>query len=97
MSFYEAVLRPLLFRLEAERAHELALRWLAVTPPALLRALFRPAPGQSPRKVFGVDFPNPIGLAAGMDKAAEALSAWPALGFGFVEAGTVTALPQPGN
>lgn len=69
---------------------------LKLTPPALLRAVFSLAV-PLPVKVFGLTFPNPVGLAAGMDKNAEALCAWEALGFGFVEAGTVTALAQPGN
>ena len=51
----------------------------------------------SPRQVFGVTFPSAVGLAAGMDKDGVALKAWPALGFGFTEVGTVTALAQPGN
>lgn len=55
------------------------------------------APAQKPVRLFGVMFPNPVGLAAGMDKNAEVLSAWEALGFGFVEAGTITARAQPGN
>jgi dihydroorotate dehydrogenase len=55
------------------------------------------AGGGAPRTVFGVRFPNPVGLAAGMDKDARALTGWPALGFGFVEVGTVTAHAQPGN
>jgi dihydroorotate dehydrogenase len=52
---------------------------------------------RSPRTVFGLEFPNPVGLAAGVDKNGVALAAWPALGFGFVEVGTVTAHAQPGN
>lgn len=69
---------------------------LSRTPGALavLRARYAVA---APRTVFGVRFPNPVGLAAGMDKDGVALPAWPALGFGFVEVGTVTAYPQPGN
>ena len=97
MSFYEKVLRPLLFQLEPERAHHLAIHWLAVTPPALLRLVFAPSLPRCEKTVFGVYFPNPVGLAAGMDKNAEALPAWAALGFGYVEAGTITALAQPGN
>lgn len=54
-------------------------------------------PAINPVRLFGITFPNPVGLAAGMDKNAEALGAWEALGFGFVEAGTVTARAQPGN
>ncbi len=94
MSAYARVLRPALFRLPAERAHEAALRGLAAAAPALGRLRRPPA---APRTVFGVTFPNPVGLAAGLDKDGRALRAWPALGFGFVEVGTVTWHPQPGN
>jgi dihydroorotate dehydrogenase len=106
---YERVLRPALFRLhggDAETAHETTLRALARASRhpgavAALRATTRgggtKADGTSPRTVFGVRFPNPVGLAAGMDKDGRALPAWPALGFGFVEVGTVTAHAQPGN
>ncbi len=82
--------------LSAEAAHNLAILGLRMTPPSLLRAAFGATP-QKPTKLFGLTFPNHIGLAAGMDKNANALSAWEALGFGFVEAGTITALAQPGN
>ena len=58
--------------------------------------MFGPLP-QRPLRLFGLDFPNPVGLAAGMDKNAVALPAWQAMGFGFLEAGTITALAQPGN
>jgi dihydroorotate dehydrogenase len=99
---YSRVLRPALFRLgggDPEVAHErtlAGLRALARVPPAisLLRRYFGRS---SPRTVFGVRFPGPVGLAAGMDKDGSALPAWPALGFGFVEVGTVTRHPQPGN
>jgi dihydroorotate dehydrogenase len=83
-----------LFRLDAERAHEAALRALRLAAPVLAGIRRLPA---SPKKVFGITFPNPVGLAAGMDKDGRALRAWPALGFGFVEVGTVTHLPQRGN
>ena len=90
-------LRAALFRRDAEAAHEWTLRRLAALPAparAALRAAYaRPAP----RTVFGVRFPNPVGLAAGMDKDGRALRAWPALGLGFVEVGTVTRQAQPGN
>ena len=82
--------------LPAEAAHNLAILALRLTPPSFLRAAFGPTP-QKPIKLFGLTFPNPVGLAAGMDKNADALRAWEALGFGFVEAGTITALAQPGN
>lgn len=96
---YERVVRPLLFSLDAETAHHLAIRFLrgASHVDLALRALssFRPPP--KPKTVFGITFPNPIGLAAGLDKNGVALPAWAALGFGFIELGTVTARPQPGN
>lgn len=82
--------------LPAEAAHNLAILGLRLTPPSLLRAAFGQTP-QKPTKLFGLTFPNPVGLAAGMDKNASALRAWEALGFGFIEAGTITALAQPGN
>jgi dihydroorotate dehydrogenase len=96
---YERLVRPLLFSLDAETAHDLTiglLRSASYVGPAL-RALssFQPAP--KPKTVFGVSFPNPIGLAAGLDKNGAALPAWAAMGFGFVEIGTVTAKAQPGN
>lgn len=99
---FERVVRPTLFRLkggDAEAAHEFAVRRLAglARVPAALAVLRARYGVSAPRKVFGLRFPNPVGLAAGMDKDGLALPAWPALGFGFVEVGTVTAHPQPGN
>lgn len=82
--------------LPAEAAHNLAILGLRLTPCPLLRLAFGGTP-QKPTKLFGLTFPNPVGLAAGMDKNASALRAWEALGFGFVEVGTITALAQPGN
>jgi dihydroorotate dehydrogenase len=99
---YSRLARPVLFRLgggDAEAAHEWTLRRLATLSrhPAALRAVRRLAPKGTPRTVFGLTFPNPVGLAAGLDKDGRALAAWPSLGFGFVEVGTVTAVAQPGN
>jgi dihydroorotate dehydrogenase len=96
---YERFVRPILFSLSAETAHDLAIRNLraASSWPAVLCALERFKPPEKPTTVFGLTFPNPIGLAAGFDKNGVALPAWAALGFGFVEIGTVTAKPQPGN
>ena len=95
-----SALRPLLFRLDPERAHELVVKSLKLfqsTPPllGLLRTLNRLPP--APVEVAGLKFRNPVGLAAGFDKDAELLPALAALGFGFIEAGTVTLRPQPGN
>jgi dihydroorotate dehydrogenase len=97
---YERLARPVLFRLaggDAESAHEWTLRRLAALPPPVRATLRLVYAVNAPRELFGVRFPNPVGLAAGMDKNGLALSAWPALGFGFVEVGTVTRYAQPGN
>lgn len=97
---YRLFLRPILFRVEPERSHDLALAVLGAAGPLWSRLAGARFVEPDPRlaaTVCGIRFPNPIGLAGGFDKAARALWAWPALGFGFVEAGTVTALPQPGN
>ena len=102
---YRNVLRPLLFTLDAETAHHLAMRALRLSndlrfPLAWLRTLAGTVPTEDrrlARTVFGVRFPNPVGLAAGFDKEGVALSAWEALGFGFIEVGTLTAQAQPGN
>jgi len=90
-----ALVRPLLFSLDAEHAHELTLRLLAIgdslgilpSPPALGK----------PIEVMGLEFPNRVGLAAGLDKNGTAIDGLSRLGFGFLEVGTVTPRPQPGN
>jgi dihydroorotate dehydrogenase len=96
---YDRFVRRLLFALDAETAHDLVLRGLRAASHVdfALRALKRFQPAPNPITLFGVNFPNRIGLAAGFDKNAVALPAWAALGFGFVEAGTVTAKAQIGN
>jgi dihydroorotate dehydrogenase len=96
---YEGLVRRLLFALSAEAAHNLAIGTLRAAShrPAALRQLERFRPPPKPTTIFGLTFPNPIGLAAGFDKNGVAIPAWAALGFGFVEIGTVTAQPQPGN
>lgn len=95
MNLYTALVRPLLFRLAPETAHELSMKMLALVASVLGRHVSAPA-GRAV-ECFGTLFPNAVGLAAGMDKNATALPAWPLLGFGFVEIGTVTARAQPGN
>jgi dihydroorotate dehydrogenase len=95
MDLYGA-LRPLIFRLDPETAHNLAF-WLgerACAWPWLPQAEH---PANLRRSAFGLDFPTPLGLAAGLDKGATLLPLWKALGFGHVEIGTVTPRPQPGN
>ncbi len=101
--YYERVFRPGFFRLDAERAHELAVTGMALLgrAPPLCRCLEAwnsrgPTPAR-PVEAFGLRFPNRVGLAAGFDKNGRAWPAAAALGFGHVEIGTVTALPQPGN
>ncbi len=101
MQLYSRFLRPVLFRLgsgDPELAHHRtvdALRRFGAVPGAsALRGLFSV---DAPRTVFGLRFPNPVGLAAGMDKNGVALPGWAALGFGHVEVGTVTWHAQPGN
>src|SRR5215208_1151398 len=90
---YRSLVRPILFRLPPETAHELALHSLSLIPTRLIaRPHF-----QNPISRFGLSFPNPVGLAAGFDKNGIALKPLAALGFGFIEAGTVTYHPQPGN
>src|SRR3954452_14013690 len=98
-TIYERLVRPALFSVSAETAHDIAIRGLraASSSPAALRQLARFAPRPLPKTVFGLSFPNPVGLAAGFDKNGVAVPAWAALGFGFVEIGTVTARAQPGN
>jgi len=96
---YERFVRPLLFLLDPETAHHLALAVLGKASNAdlTLRILKTFQTKPQPKSLFGLTFPNPIGLAAGFDKNAIALPAWAALGFGFIEIGTVTAKPQTGN
>src|SRR5882672_4353677 len=96
---YERFVRPLLFSLDAETAHQLTIALLqrASRFDPALRMLRSLQPSPKPKTLFGLTFPNPIGLAAGLDKNGVALPAWAALGFGFIEIGTVTAKAQPGN
>jgi dihydroorotate dehydrogenase len=96
---YELFVRPLLFSLDAETAHHVTVGLLgrASNFDPALRVLRSFQPSSKPKKLFGLNFPNPIGLAAGLDKNGVALPAWAALGFGFIEIGTVTAKAQPGN
>jgi dihydroorotate dehydrogenase len=83
--------RPLLFALDPEAAHRVALQFSGIA------GLFSRKPPSCPVRAMGIDFPNPVGLAAGMDKDAEHVEALAALGFGFLELGGVTPRPQPGN
>jgi dihydroorotate dehydrogenase len=91
-----ALARAALFRLDPEAAHDLALKSLAALGPAAA-LLGAGADRHEARTVMGIRFPNPVGLAAGLDKNGEYIDALAALGFGFLEIGTVTPRPQPGN
>jgi dihydroorotate dehydrogenase len=97
---YRTLLRPWLFSQDSEKIHNRTLRVLAAASRSkmacdALAAMFQPP--EMPVQLFGLRFPNPVGLAAGMDKAAAAVPVWAALGFGFSELGGVTWKAQPGN
>ena len=88
--------RSALFKLDPETAHDLVFKSLRAMGPAVA-LLGAGADRNESRKVMGIEFPNPVGLAAGLDKNGEYIDALAALGFGFLEIGTVTPRPQPGN
>lgn len=96
MPLYDRFLRPLFFRFDPESVHHFSMALMAATPLTRCLSGFRPAP-HHPVRAFGLDFRNPLGLAAGFDKNAHALAAFHHLGFGFMEVGTITRHPQPGN
>jgi dihydroorotate dehydrogenase len=92
-----ALARPFLFCLDAERAHDLALASIEAAYRTGLNPLLAARPKALPASVFGLQFDNPVGLAAGMDKNGAHVDALASLGFGFIEVGTTTPRPQPGN
>jgi len=94
--FYPAI-RKVLFQFDAETIHELTIKGLKSTGKSPLNAFYKQAVQNKPVSVMGINFPNPVGLAAGLDKNGECINAFAAMGFGFVEVGTVTPRPQPGN
>jgi len=89
--------RQLLFKLSPETSHDLSLDLIGAGGRLGLNGLVCKAPAKMPVSVMGLDFPNPVGLAAGLDKNGTAIDGFAQLGFGFVEIGTVTPRPQPGN
>ncbi|WP_428033618.1 quinone-dependent dihydroorotate dehydrogenase [Amphritea sp.] len=93
---YQAA-RSLLFKLDPETAHDLSLNSLSLMSSVGLNSLFGVKTLSQPVEVMGIQFPNPVGLAAGLDKNGIAIDGMAALGFGFIEVGTVTPRPQPGN
>lgn len=100
MSLYTSLIRPCLFSLDSEQAHDLTMGALRSTWVSGGLAWIAPVPHHDNRlhvDAFGLSFSNPLGLAAGLDKQGTALAAWNTLGFGAAEIGTVTPRPQPGN
>ncbi len=89
--------RALLFRLNGETSHELGLDMLGASERLGLLKYLAPTVASLPVTVAGIEFPNPVGLAAGLDKNGDYIDAFARLGFGFIEIGTVTPRPQPGN
>ena len=96
---YETLVRPVLFSLDPETAHRFTIGLLRQVSnfDLALRTLGSFRPRSNPKTLFGLNFPNPIGLAAGLDKNGVTIPAWAAIGFGFIEIGTVTAKAQSGN
>jgi dihydroorotate dehydrogenase len=94
--FYPAI-RKVLFQFDAETIHELTIKGLKNIGKSPLNAFYKQTVQDKPLSVMGIHFPNPVGLAAGLDKNGECINAFSAMGFGFVEVGTVTPRPQPGN
>jgi len=92
-----SLFRPLLFALDPEAAHDATFKGLDVAAKLGLASLVLPRPPASPVTAMGLEFPNRVGVAAGLDKNAEHIDGLAALGFGFIECGTVTPRPQPGN
>jgi dihydroorotate dehydrogenase len=96
MNIYSLV-RSLLFQFDAEASHDFTLKGLKTAERFGALTLYPAPPVCRPRQVMGITFPNPVGLAAGLDKNAAVIDGLAALGFGFIEVGTVTPRPQPGN
>ena len=92
-----SLVRPLLFALDPETAHHVTLEAMRKLDRLGLVPAATPAPAQCERTIMGIRFPNPVGLAAGLDKNGDYIDALARLGFGFIEIGTVTPRPQPGN
>ncbi len=99
---YKSIIRPILFQFDPEEVHHFTFSFLKIVQkvpfiPALFRSLYVVKNPKLEREVFGIKFPNPVGLAAGFDKDAKLYKELSNVGFGFIEIGTVTPKPQPGN
>ncbi|MGJ8679054.1 quinone-dependent dihydroorotate dehydrogenase [Paraglaciecola sp.] len=92
-----SVIQKLLFTQDAEWSHDFSINWLRRSQHNLLNNIYKQQIVDKPVEVFGIKFKNPVGLAAGLDKNGECIDAFAAMGFGFIEIGTVTPKPQPGN
>lgn len=97
MSFIYPLIRRFFFALDAEKAHMLGLKAIKLLYTLKLSSIVFGKPVSAPRKVMGLTFPNAVGLAAGLDKNGDYIDALSAVGFGFIEIGTITPRPQPGN
>ncbi len=102
MNFYTKIIRPILFRFDPEKVHHFTFSFLKLAfkvpfTKLLIKSLYNTSDKSTGKKLMGIDFPNPIGLAAGFDKDAKLYSELSSLGFGFIEVGTVTPKPQTGN
>ena len=99
---YKTLIRPFLFKLNPESAHQLTMKMLKIAGSipfcrSIIRLMFKREHKNLSREVFGIRFPNPVGLAGGLDKNGECYNELSDFGFGFVEIGSLTAKPQPGN
>ena len=92
-----AILQKFLFTQDAEWSHDFTITWLKRTQHTFLNMAYKQRIADKPVECFGLHFKNPVGLAAGLDKNAECIDAFAAMGFGFIEVGTVTPKPQAGN
>jgi dihydroorotate dehydrogenase len=92
-----SLIKPLLFQLDAELTHDITLKTLKFAEKSGVLNCYPQAPICAPREVMGLKFPNAVGLAAGLDKNGAVIDGFSKLGFGFIEVGTVTPRPQPGN
>ncbi len=99
---YKLIIRPILFCFDPEKVHHFSfsfIRWIHYIPgvPSILKAIYSKNDPKLKRELFGITFPNPVGLAAGFDKEAKSYNQLNSFGFGFIEIGTVTPKAQPGN
>jgi dihydroorotate dehydrogenase len=97
LNFFYPLIRTILFTLDPEYTHDLTLKWLKKIEASPFRGLISQKVIDDPVEVFGIQFPNKLGLAAGLDKNGRYIDALAALGFGHIEVGTITPRPQPGN